>query len=132
MSVTLRDWKRYKGYLPFRMVKEDTVRWLGELIGPGWLDLLWYGKYSRLYTVRFRFGDIQEAQIYMKERKWIPMPVALWMKFTLHDLSALDSECWEWIQRERLRIAPLSSSEVKKRKNVRPKSGNDLGALLSV
>lgn len=100
-TMQLRDIKRYRGYMPIRMEREDTVKWLASLVGTAWEDDLWLGKYSKYHTVRYRFGDINEIQFYMKDKTWQPMPIALWMKFIHRDESKLDDECWTWIRAKR-------------------------------
>ena len=101
--MDIRDLKRYRGYMPVRMEREDTLTWLGGLIGEGWLDGLWLGKYGGYHEVRYRFGDVQEAQLYLKDGTWLGMPIGCWMKFMERDEGALDEECIEWIRGERRR-----------------------------
>ena len=108
----LRDWKRYRGYMPMRMLKEDTVKWLGALIGRTWMENVWCRKYGGYHEVRFRFGDVQEAQIYFKDNKWRGMPIRLWLLFTERDESLLDEECWDWIRSERTRVCGTDATKV--------------------
>lgn len=131
----LRDWKRYKGYMPMRMLKEDTVMWLGSLIGDAWMNEVWCRKYGGYHEVRFRFGDVQEAQIYFKDNQWYGMPVRLWLVFTEQDESLLDEECWDWIKSERIRIAGISEKKVvapKKRHSSNEGRFSNAGELLGI
>lgn len=102
--MKLSDIKRYRGYMPMRMEREDVLSWLGRLIGGRWLDGLWLGKYGGYHEVRYRFGDVQEAQMYMKDGTWLGMKLELWLKFSEMDASALDDGCWKWIMTERARV----------------------------
>ena len=102
--MLLNDIRRYRGYMPVRMEREDTLAWLGQLIGEGWLERLWLGKYCGYHEVRYRFGDVQQAQWYMKDKSWEGMPIALWLKFSSLDERALDDECWKWVRAERRRL----------------------------
>ena len=99
--MDIKDIKKYRGYMPVRMEREDTIEWLGNLIGKKWLDGLWLSKYSGYHEVRYRFGDIQEAQLYMKDKSWKPIPLQTWLRFTTMDVNSLDEDCWSWIMRER-------------------------------
>ena len=99
--MNLKDLVKYRGYMPVRMEREDTLKWMGELIGGDWLDKLWLGKYGGYHEVRYRMGDVQEAQFYMKDKTWKGIPIGMWQKFTEMDRNALDDECWQWIQEER-------------------------------
>jgi hypothetical protein len=96
-KMKLDDIKNYRGYMPVRMEREDTVKWIGSLVGNGWLDKLWLSKYSGYHEVRYRFGNIQEAQIYMKDKSWNGMPIDIWLRFSELDRSLLDENCWKWI-----------------------------------
>lgn len=99
--MQLKDIKKYRGYMPVRMEREDTLEWIGQLIGGDWLDKLWLGKYGGYHEVRYRFGDIQEAQFYMKDKSWKGISISMWLKFSEMDRDALDEECWKWILDER-------------------------------
>ena len=99
--MELRDFKRYRGHLPVRMEREDTLLWLGDIIGPPWPDRLWVGKYGGLHVVRYRFGDVNEIHFYTREKEWRRMPLPLWMKAVPRDIAGLDAECWQWILGER-------------------------------
>ena len=95
--MKLDDIRHYRGYMPVRMEREDTIRWIGSLVGNGWLDRVWLSKYSGYHEVRYRFGNVQEAQIYMKDKSWNGMPIDIWLRFSEIDRSALDDNCWKWI-----------------------------------
>ena len=99
--MKLDDIKRYRGYMPVRMEREDVIQWIGSLVGGRWLDGLWLSKYSGYHEVRYRFGDVQEAQMYMKDGTWKGMPIGVWLKFSEMDRDSLDEECWTWIHGER-------------------------------
>ena len=99
--MLLKDIKRYRGYMPVRMEREDTLAWIGELVGGNWLDKLWLGKYSGYHEVRYRFGDVQEAQLYMKDKSWKGIPISMWLKFSELDRESLDEDCWRWVMDER-------------------------------
>ena len=99
--MNLDDIRKYRGYMPVRMEREDTIQWIGSLVGGKWLDGLWLSKYSGYHEVRYRFGDIQEAQLYMKDKSWKGMPIEMWLKFSEMDRESLDDECWNWIHGER-------------------------------
>lgn len=99
--MELKDIKKYRGYMPVRMEREDVLYWLGELIGKKWMDGLWKSKYSGYHEVRYRFGDVQEAQLYMKDKSWKSVPIECWLKFSEMDVNALDDDCWRWIMTER-------------------------------
>ncbi len=100
--MDLNDIRRYKGYMPVRMEREDALYWIGGLVGGGWLDALWKSKYSGYHEVRYRFGDVQQAQLYMKDKSWRGVPIGIWLKLSEMDLNVLDDECWSWINGERL------------------------------
>ena len=99
--MQLRDIVKYRGYMPVRMEREDTLEWIGGLVGGSWIKRMWLSKYSGYHQVRYRFGDVQEAQLYMKDKSWKPMPIGMWLKFSEMDRNALDDDCWKWIQSER-------------------------------
>lgn len=120
--MKLDDIKKYRGYMPVRMEREDTIGWIGELIGGGWLNHLWLSKYSGYHEVRYRFGDIQEAQLYMKDKSWNGMPIEVWLKFSELDRSSLDEDCWKWIFSQRKK-----SGIVEKKAKSTEKSGGLLG-----
>ena len=121
--MQLKDIVKYRGYMPVRMEREDTLKWIGGLIGGNWLNSLWLSKYSGYHEVRYRFGDIQEAQFYMKDKSWKGIPISMWLKFTEMDRSALDDECWKWITQER------KSCGAQPRKVVVPRKGGDFLGL---
>lgn len=100
----LDDIRRYRGHMPVRMEREDVLRWIGGLIGNGWLDRLWVGKWSGYHEVRYRFGDVQEAQWYLRDGTWEGVPLGMWERFWEMDREALNGECWEWIMGERSRL----------------------------
>lgn len=99
--MQLRDIVKYRGYMPVRMEREDTLEWIGSLVGGSWIKRLWLSKYSGYHEVRYRFGDVQEAQLYMKDKSWKGMPIGMWLKFSEMDRNTLDEDCWKWIQSER-------------------------------
>lgn len=99
--TSLRDVKRYRGYLPMKMEKEAVLRWLGKIIGPPWVARLWLDKHSSLHFVRYRFGDINEIQFYLKDKTWRPMPIELWLMATSLSPSMLDQRFWDWVRGER-------------------------------
>ena len=101
--MKIEDIRRYRGYMPIRMEREDVLEWLGSLIGEPWMGTLWKSKYSGYHEVRYRFGDVQEAQLYMKDGTWRGMPIECWLKFSEMDSASLDGECWTWIHAERSR-----------------------------
>lgn len=101
MDMRLEDIRKYRGYMPVRMEREDAIAWLGRMIGGGWIDGLWLSKYSGYHEVRYRFGDVQEAQLYMRDGSWKGMPISVWLKVSEMDTGALDEECWKWILGER-------------------------------
>jgi hypothetical protein len=75
-----------------------------ELIGYEWKQTLWFDKYSKNYIVRYRFGNKNIAQIYLKDKSWKDLPLPLWIKFTSLQYDCLDSECWSWIQEEKQKL----------------------------
>ena len=99
--MDLKDIKKYRGYMPVRMEREDVLYWLGELIGGKWINELWQSRHSGYHEVRYRFGDIQEAQLYMKDKSWKSVPIGCWLKFTEMDVNVLDDDCWRWVINER-------------------------------
>lgn len=99
--TSLRDVKRYRGYLPLKMEKESVLSWLGKIIGPPWLDKLWLDKYSSMHITRYRFGDINEIQFYLKDKTWRPMPIDLWLQATSLSPSLLGQRFWDWVRAER-------------------------------
>lgn len=99
--MNIYDIRHYRGYMPVRMEREDTIQWIGDLIGGGWLDRLWLSKYSGYHEVRYRFGDVQEAQLYMKDKSWLGMPLDTWLKFSEIERGSLDDQCWNWIFEQR-------------------------------
>ena len=101
--MLLKDIRNYRGYMPVRMEREDVLYWLGGLIGGGWYDGLWVEPHSGYHEIRYRFGDIQEAQLYLTDKTWRGMPLRVWLQFSGMDSEGLDAECWEWIKSERLR-----------------------------
>ncbi len=101
--MKLNDIKQYRGYMPVRMEREDTLQWIGSLVGDGWLNGLWLSKYSGYHQVRYRFGNTQEAQLYMKDKSWLGMPIDTWLKFSEMERNALDENCWNWIFNQRRR-----------------------------
>ncbi len=121
--MELKDIVKYRGYMPVRMEREDTIAWLGELIGGDWLGKLWLSKYSGYHEVRYRFGDVQEAQLYMKDKSWKGMPIGTWLKFMEMDKAALDDDCWEWIREERRK----NGVTMKKARVVQPRGDDILG-----
>lgn len=117
-TTKLSDIKKYRGYIPVRMEKEDSVRWLAKVVGKEWEDTLWYDKRCRMHFVRYRYGDVNEIQFYRKDKTWIGMPIDCWMKVIHLDISMLDDACWQWI-RERRRECGVKDAS---RKTVATKS----------
>ena len=100
-EMKLRDLKRYSGYMPVRMEREDTLSWIGELVGSRWLERMWLSKFSGYHTVRYRYADVQEAQVYTREKEWHGIPITIWLKLMELRRESLDDECWDWIRKER-------------------------------
>ena len=109
--TSLKDIKRYKGYMPVRMEREDTVRFICKIVGGNMEQSLWFGKFNGRFTVRFRFGDINEAQIYTKDKTWIPVPLPIWMQLMELETDKLDKDCWKWIESQR---QAFGNAEIKK------------------
>ena len=99
--TSLRDVKRYRGYLPLKMEKEAVLSWLGKTIGPPWLGRLWLDKYSSMHIIRYRFGDVNEVQFYLRDKTWRPMPIDLWLAATSLSPSLLGQRFWDWVRGER-------------------------------
>ena len=119
MNMELRDIKRYKSYLPLRMQKQDILKYIGGHIGEGWLNHFWLDKFDGYYKIRYRFGDINEVQIYNKDKEWEGIPLKIWIKFSELSNQELDEQCWQYIynQRELFKI---------KQKKIKFNDGNDL------
>ncbi len=96
-----KDIQDYRGYLPLKWWADDTVKWIGRLVGGSWLDQVHINIYSHKSHTRFRFGDIQEAQVYLKNGEYHHIPLRLWYLFSELDPIALDDECQKWIQEKR-------------------------------
>lgn len=106
--MDVRIMKRWWGHLPVRTERERLIRWIGGVVGPGWLDDLWLSKWSGAHFARCRWGDRQVVQVYRRDKTWLEMPVAVWIRMSGLDDGALDEGCWRWIksERERLGISP--------------------------
>ena len=122
VPTQLGDIKRYKAYLPQKALAYCTVRFLGELIGDGWLDdVIWHP--DGRYNVRYRFGEIMECQIYCHCYRWRGIPLKVWMNAMHMDRKAFDRDDWEWIKEQRrllgegaFRSRRLSEEEFQKMK----------------
>lgn len=99
--MKIEDIKKYRGYLPIKSEKEETIKWMIKLIGEQWGNILWLKKYGNNYIVRYRFGNKNVAQIYLKNKSWKEISINIWLKFTQLDSNCLDESCWQWIYNER-------------------------------
>lgn len=99
--MQINDIKKYRSYLPIKAEKEETIKWMIQIIGAEWKNILWFNKFSNNYIVRYRFGNKNITQIYLKNKKWKQLPLSMWIKFTSQDLKCLDDDCWKWIHEER-------------------------------
>ena len=99
--MELKDIKKYRGYLPIKAEKEETVKWMINLIGDEWKKLLWFNKFGKNYVVRYRFGNKNVTQIYLKDKSWKEVPVDIWLKLTELNPESLDESCWKWINNQK-------------------------------
>lgn len=99
--MELKDIKKYRGYMPVRMEREDTLYFINDLIGNNWIEKLWFSKFSHYHTVRYRFGNIQEAQIYMKDKSWFSIPIQIWLMLSQQDKNAINQDGWQWINQQK-------------------------------
>ena len=104
VPTRLGDIKRYKGYLPQKVLASRTVKFLEGLIGDGWLDdVIW--PRNGIYVMRYRFGEIMECQLYCNRYRWRGIPLKVWMDAMSMDRKALDKEDWEWVKEQRRLLA---------------------------
>lgn len=99
--MTIQDIKRYRGYLPIKMYKQDILLFMSKYIGQEYLQYFWVTKFDNLYKIRYRFGDINQAQFYMRDKSWHGIPLSIWMKLSLLDVNELDQQCWQFFRRQR-------------------------------
>lgn len=102
--IELQDLKKYKSYLPIKSEKEEIIDWINNLIDNRWKNNLWLNKFTNLHIIRYRFGDKNVTQIYMKNKKWKEIPLPIWLIFTEMNLKSLNDDCWNWIKKERLNL----------------------------
>lgn len=99
--IKLKDIKKYRSFLPLEMEREDIIYWLSNLIDEKWEEKLWLNKFNNQHIVRYRFGDKNVVQLYLKDKTWMEIPIDMWLLFTSMDTKVLNEQCWNWIQKER-------------------------------
>ena len=96
-----KDIQDYRGYLPMKWWADDIVQWLGKMIGDKWLEQIYINPSTHKTHTRYRFGDIQEAQVYLKNGEYHHIPLEIWYQISSLDSGALDEKCIEWIEEKR-------------------------------
>ena len=99
--INLQDIKKYKSFLPLELEREDIINWLTNLIDKKWEQNLWLNKFNNQHVVRYRFGDKNVVQLYLKDKTWLEIPIDMWLLFTSMDTKVLNNKCWKWIQNQR-------------------------------
>lgn len=99
--MNLKDIKNYRGYIPLIFEEQKIINLLIFLTGKQFNNLLWFNKFNNRYIVRYRFGNKNIAQIYLKNKSWLDIPLPLWIKFSSLSLKELDNECWSWINNQK-------------------------------
>lgn len=99
--MELKDIKNYRGYIPLIFEEQKIIYWLISLIGKEFFSSLWFNKFNDRFIVRYRFGNKNITQIYLKDKSWLNIPLPLWIKFSSLNLKELDNECWNWINNQK-------------------------------
>ena len=108
-----KDIQDYRGYLPLKWWADDTVHWVGRIIGGDWLDRVYVNPSTGKTHTRYRFGDIQEAQVYLKDGTYYHIPLPVWYLLCEMDAGALDDDCRKWLDGQRAEHASGQSRRVK-------------------
>lgn len=106
--IELKDIKKYKSFLPLEMQREDIIYWITDLIDEKWQKQLWLNKFNNQHIVRYRFGNKNIVQLYLKDKTWKEIPINIWLMFTSMDTKLLNKECWDWIKKERELIGVIN------------------------
>lgn len=106
--IELKDIKKYKSFLPLEMQREDIIYWITDLIDKKWQKQLWLNKFNNQHVVRYRFGNKNIVQLYLKDKTWKEIPINIWLMFTSMDIKLLNKECWDWIKKERELIGVIN------------------------
>jgi hypothetical protein len=69
---------------------------------------LWLNKFNNQHIVRYRFGNKNIVQLYLKDKTWKEIPINIWLMFTSMDTKLLNKECWDWIKKERELIGVIN------------------------
>lgn len=87
--MQLKDLKKYRSYLPVKQERNEILFFINDLIGNGWINKFWFDKYGKDYVVRYRFGNKNITQIYLKNKKWYDIPVMIWIDLSLLNKNTL-------------------------------------------
>lgn len=102
--MLLKDLKNYRSYLPIKQERNEIIYFINELIGNNWINMFWFNKFSQDFIVRYRFGNKNVVQIYLKNKSWYNIPLHLWFKFSPQNKNKLDQDCISFIHDEQLKL----------------------------
>ena len=103
--MNLKDIKNYKGYLPLISEEQQVINWISNLIGIEFKNKLWINKFNDRFVVRYRYGNKNIIQIYLKNKQWFTIPLPLWFLFSQMNLKDLNNECWLWIKQQQNKLS---------------------------
>lgn len=100
--MNIKDIKNYRGYIPMIFEEQKIISFLLNLIGNDLHSYLWFNKFNDRYIIRYRFGNKNVAQIYLKNKSWLNVPLPIWINLSSLNKNQINNDSWNWINNQKL------------------------------